>query len=142
MIFYMFCSFSNFDDLLPNLFLISFHKIQKCHILDKISKNCRWNVFGKGILVNNKIWVLLLDLWMLGGWTTKTKVLSVMRIKNAKTLLNKIFWNFDISDKKSADFSCLFTFFQKNRKSIIFFTTFWELHNCQFWKATRFHFWI
>ena len=113
-IFYMFCSFFNFDDLSPNLFLISFHKIQKCHILDKISKNCRWNVFGKGILVNNKIWVLLLDLWMLGGWTTKTKVWSDMRIKNAKTLLNNFFWNFDISDKKSADFSCLFIFFQKN----------------------------
>ena len=91
MIFYMFCSFSNFDDLLPNLFLISFHKIQKCHILDKISKNCRWNVFGKGILVNNKTWVLLLDLWMLGGWTTKTKVWSDMRVKNAKTLLNIFF---------------------------------------------------
>ena len=77
----------------------------------------------------------------MGGWTTKTKVCSNIRIKNAKTLFNKFFWNFDISDKKSADFSCLFTFFQKNCKSIIFFTTFWELHNCHFWIAICLHFW-
>ena len=32
-------------------------------------------------------------------------------------------------------------FFQKNCKTIIFFTTFWELHNCHFWIAICLHFW-
>ena len=99
------------------------------------------NFFRKGIKVNNKTWVLVWGFWLLGGWTTKTKVWSDIWIKNAKTLFNKIFQNFDVSDKKSADFSCLFTFFQKNCKSKIFFTTFWELHNWQFWIAICLHFW-
>ena len=62
-------------------------------------------------------------------------------IKNDKIFFNKLFWNFDVSEKKSADFSCLFTFFQKNCESKIFFTTFWELHNWQFWIAICLHFW-
>ena len=49
--------------------------------------------------------------------------------------------NFDVSDKKSADFSCLFTFFQKNCKIILIFPTFWELHNCKFMLAICLHFW-
>ena len=77
----------------------------------------------------------------MGGWTAKTKVFSDIRLRNAKTLFNIIFWNSDISDKKSADFSCLFTFFQKDCKSIILFTIFLELHNCQFWIAVCLHFW-
>ena len=35
----------------------------------------------------------------------------------------------------------MFTFFQKNCKSIIFFTTLWELHIWQFWIAICLHFW-
>ena len=99
------------------------------------------NFFRKGIKVNNKTWVLAWELWLLGGWTTKTKVWSDMRVKNAKTLLNKIFWNFDISDKKSADFSCLFTFFKKNCKIIILFTIFLELHSWQLELVICLHFW-
>ena len=112
-----FCScfvvFSNFDDLPSNLDWIIFHKFQKWDITNKISKNCRRKLFRLDKLANNKTWVLAWEFWLLGGWTTKIKVWSDIKIKNAKTLMNKIFWNFDVSDKKSADFSCLFTFFQK-----------------------------
>ena len=90
---------------------------------------------------NNITWILVLEFWLSGGWTTKTKVWSYMRIKNAKTLFNKSFWNFDISDKKSADFSCLFTFFKKNCKSIKLFTIFWELHSWQLELVICLHFW-
>ena len=95
------------------------------------------NAYG----LNNKTWVLVWHSLLLGGGTTKTMVWFDIRIKDAKTLFNKIFWNFDISDKKSADFSCLFTFFKKNCKSIKLFTIHWELHNCQFWIAVCLHFW-
>ena len=61
--------------------------------------------------------------------------------KNGKFLFNNFFWNFHISVKKSADFSCLFTFFQKNCKIILIFPTFWELHNCKFKLAICLHFW-
>ena len=61
--------------------------------------------------------------------------------KKWKFLFNKFFWNFHISEKKSADFSCLFTFFQKNCKIILIFPTFWELHNCKFKLAICLHFW-
>ena len=50
----------------------------------------------------------------LGVWTTKVKVCFDIRIKNDKIFLNNFFTNFDVSEKKSADFSCLFTFFTKN----------------------------
>ena len=69
------------------------------------------------------------------------KVCCHIWMTNGKILFNKIFRYCDISDKKSADFSCLFTFFQKNCKSIIFCTIFWELHNCQFWIAICLYFW-
>ena len=49
----------------------------------------------------------------LGGWTIKMKVCFDMTIKNDKIFFNIIFQNFDVSEKKSADFSCLFTFFRK-----------------------------
>ena len=100
----------------------------------------RWDV-GLDVVLNNKTWILVWGFWLLGGWTTKTKVWSNIWIKNAKNLFNKNFQNFDVSDKKSADFSCLFTFFQKNCESKIFLTTFWELHNWQFWIAICLHFW-
>ena len=54
----------------------------------------------------------------LGAWTTKVKVCFDIRIKNDKIFSNNFFTNFDVSEKKSADFSCLFTFFQKDYKSI------------------------
>ena len=97
--------------------------------------------FSLRYTVNNKTWALVWHSWLLGGGTTKTMVWFDIRIKDAKTLFNKFFWNFDIPDKKSADFSCLFTFFQKNCKSILFFTIFWELYNCHFWIAIYLHFW-
>ena len=77
----------------------------------------------------------------IGLLTTKMKVCCHIWIKNGKFLFNKFFWNFHISEKKSADFSCLFTFFQKNCKIILIFSTFWELHNCQFKLAICLHFW-
>ena len=95
------------------------------------------NVYG----VNNKTWVLVWHSLLLGGGTTKTMVWFDIRIKDAKTLFNKIFWNFDISDKKSADFSCLFTFFKKNCKPIKLFTIFWELHSWQLELVICLHFW-
>ena len=50
----------------------------------------------------------------LGGWTTKTKVCFDITMEKYKIFVNNFFWNFDTSEKKSADFSCLFTFFTKN----------------------------
>ena len=91
--------------------------------------------------VNNKTWILVWDVWPLGGLTTKMKVCRHIWIEKGKFLFNKIFRNFDISEKKSAGFSCLFTFFQKNCKIKIIFTTFWELHNCLFKFAICLHFW-
>ena len=52
--------------------------------------------------------------FMLGGLTIKMKVCFDITIKNDKIFLNIIFQNFDVSVKKSADFSCLFTFLSKN----------------------------
>ena len=95
------------------------------------------NAYG----LNNKTWVLVWHSLLLGGGTTKTMVWFDIRIKDAKTLFNKIFWNFDISDKKSADFSCLFTFFKKNCKPIKLFTIFWELHSWQLELVICLHFW-
>ena len=62
-------------------------------------------------------------------------------MENYKIFVNNFFWNFDISEKKSADFSCLFTFFTKNENFKITFITNWELHNCQFWIAICLYFW-
>ena len=95
------------------------------------------NVYG----VNNKTWALAWHSWLLVGGTTKTMVWFDIRIKDAKTLFNKFFWNFDISDKKSADFSCLFTFFKKNCKSIKLFNIYWELHSWQLELVICLHFW-
>ena len=52
------------------------------------------------------------------------------------------FFEIFTSQKKSQLISavCLH-FFKKNCKSIIFFTTFWELHNCHFSIAICLHFW-
>ena len=63
---------------------------------------------------------------------TKSKVCFDIRIKNDKIFFNKLFWNFDISDKKSADFSCLFTFFQMKTKLWLDPTTFWQF--LKFWQ--------
>ena len=52
--------------------------------------------------------------FMLGGWTTETKVCFDITMENYKIFVNNFFVNFDILEKKSADFSCLFTFFTKN----------------------------
>ena len=78
---------------------------------------------------------------LLCGWICKMKVCLNMSATIAKTFFNETFQNFHFWGKKSADFSCLFTFFQKNWKSKIFLTTFWELHNWQFWIAICLHFW-
>ena len=67
----------------------------------------------------------------LGWWTAKTKVCFDITIKNRKFFVNKLFWNFDVSEKKSADFSCLFTFFQKIYKFKNIYGTISELHTCQ-----------
>ena len=85
---------------------------------------------------------LTLNFWLLGGWTTKIKVCLKLKLKNAKTSFKWFFWNFEISVKKSADFSCLFTFFQKYCKFMIISSTFWELHNCQLKLAICLHFGI
>ena len=41
---------------------------------------------------------------------------------------------FKFSFKKSADFSCLFTFFQTRKENWQLFTTFWEFH--MFWQKS------
>ena len=82
---------------------------------------------------------LTLNFWLLGGWTIKIKVCLKLKLKNAKTSFKWFFWNFEISVKKSADFSCLFTFFQKYCKFMIISSTFWELHNCQLKLAICLH---
>ena len=94
------------------------------------------------VLISNLGSKLTLSLWLLGVSTTQIKVCLELRLKNAKTSFIWIFWNFEISDKKSADFSCLFTFFQKCYKFMMISTTFWELYNCQLELATCLHFGI
>ena len=70
------------------------------------------------------------EIFTLGWWTAKIKVCFDITIKNDKIFVNTLFWNFDISEKKSADFSCLFTFFQKIYKFKNIYGTISELHNC------------
>ena len=94
------------------------------------------------MLISNLGSKLTFSLWLLGVSTTQIKVCLELRLKNAKTLFLWIFWNFEISDKKSADFGCLFTFFQKYCKFMIISSTFWELHNCQLKLAICLHFGI
>ena len=67
----------------------------------------------------------------LGAWTTKIKVCFDITIENYKIFVNNFLWNFDISEKKSADFSCLFTFFQKICKFKNIYGTISELPTSQ-----------
>ena len=94
------------------------------------------------MLISNLDSKLTLNFCLLGVWTTQINACLELRLKNAKTLFIWIFWNFEISDKKSADFSCLFTFFQKYCKFMMITRTFWELHNYQQELATCLHFGI
>ena len=56
--------------------------------------------------------------------------------KKWQNLKNKLFWKFDVSVKKSADFSCLFTFFLKNVNSKKINAINCEIHN--YWKKMLF----
>ena len=86
-------------------------------------------------IVTAGIWQLITKhgYWMrfsaIGLLTTKMKVCCHIWIKNGKFLFNKFFWNFHISEKKSADFSCLFTYFPKNVNFEMIYTTFRESHH-------------
>ena len=68
----------------------------------------------------------------MGYWTSKNEVCLDITIKNDNIFSKKLFWNFDVSEKKSADFSCLFTFFQNKNFSLVDLTMFWGFHKfCQ-----------
>ena len=73
---------------------------------------------------------------------TKSKACYVEILTNCTFFVYMTYPNSKFSFKNSADFSCLFTFFQKNCKSIIFFTALWELHNWQLELVICLHFWI
>ena len=62
--------------------------------------------------------------------------------KKFQNFHKKLFWKFDVSVKKSADFSCLFTFFLKNVNSKKINAINCEIHN--YWKkiVICLHFWI
>ena len=49
--------------------------------------------------------------------------------KICQNFFNEIFWKFNFWEKKSADFSCLFTFFLTKCKFKKIYTTIWEIPN-------------
>ena len=77
--------------------------------------------------VNNKTWALVRHSWLLGGGTTKTMVWFYIRIKDAKTLFNKIFLNFDISDKKLYGQRKFYCRILKYTTKFLNFLNFWKI---------------
>ena len=65
---------------------------------------------------------------------TNSKVCYVGILTNGTFFVYMTYPNFEFSFKKSADFSCLFTFFQTRKKNWQLFTTFWEFH--MFWQKS------
>ena len=57
--------------------------------------------------------------FMLGGWTTKTKVYFDITIENYKIFVNNFFWNFDISEKSQLISAVCLHFSQKTKISKI-----------------------
>ena len=65
---------------------------------------------------------------------TNSKVCYVGILTNGTFFVYMTYPNFEFSFKKSADFSCLFTFFQTRKENWQLFTTFWEFH--MFWQKS------
>ena len=113
---------------------IFFMKLKKNIQRSKHVCNFQHKFIGSQMADNNN--KLALARWDFLGYlairwlSTKIKVCFEIRIKNDIIFVNTLFWNFDISEKKSADFSCLFTFFTKNENFKISSITNWEFHNC------------
>ena len=107
-----------FADVPCHFWFIFFIKLKKHIKRSKPVCNFQSKLIGSQLADNNNKLVLArLDfLWYLAiRWlSTKIKVCFKIKMEDCTTFLNTIFPNFDVSEKKSADFSCLFTFFFKN----------------------------
>ena len=129
-------------DFFNNTFTISIwrqiakHGYQRC----KINWIFQRHFFHFNFTADRTVDISKMRYFTLGWWTAKTKVCFDITIKNEKIFVNKLFWNFDVSEKKSADFSCLFTFFQKIYKFKNIYGTISELHNCLIKYAICLHF--
>ena len=99
------------------------------HQRSKINWIFQRDFFHFNFTADNKQWISGMRYFILGWWTAKTKVCFDIKIKSDKIFVNALFWNFDVSEKKSADFSCLFTFFQKKYRFSFIFVVYWELPN-------------
>ena len=121
----------NFDNELLDQTTIPINAKHYGHQRSKINWIFQRDFFHFNFTADNKQWISGLRYFTLGWWTAKTKVCFDITIKSDKIFVNALFWNFDITGKKSADFSCLFTFFQKIYKFKNNYGTIWELHTFQ-----------
>ena len=110
-----------------------FHNIQKIYQENNIWKNCLldsngWRVANKNMKCGVARFGILR--YFANGWIDH-KYQGMLSHKNKKrqNFLLRNFLKFDVSEKKSADFSCLFTFFLKKCKFKNIFTTIREMHN-------------
>ena len=126
-----FVDMSNFDNVPLGYMSCPIDAKQNGHQRSKINWIFQRDFFHFNFTADNKQWISGLSYFTLGWWTAKTKVCFDITIKSDKIFVNALFWNFDVSEKKSADFSCLFTFFQKIYKFKNDYGTIWELHTCR-----------
>ena len=112
-----------FADVPCHFWFIFFIKLKKHIKRSKPVCNFQSKLIGSQLADNNNKLVLArLDfLWYLAiRWlSTKIKVCFKIKMEDCTTFLNTNFPNFDVSEKKSADFSCLFTFLIEFRNSLM-----------------------